>query len=161
MRTEAQARAAVIAEALTWERTEFMWEAAIKGTGVDCGRFLAASFNGAGVKKIDIAAFKRIPADWFMHKKDDAPSPFLEQIEQYAVRYELAKGQIPQPADLVVAKCGHDWAHSAIVIAWPKIIGAAFGHCVTVWRDIRRSPQFMNRQLVFLNPFDPKAGGNV
>jgi len=156
---EEEQRQAVVREALTWVRTPFHWEQCIKGVGVDCGRFLAATFNGAGVKKIDIEKLPHFPPLWFMHKRDAAPSPFLEQLRTYAVEYELRPGQIPRPGDLVVAHFGRDWAHSAIVAEWPSVVGAAYEHCVTVWRDIHASPQYAHRELKFLNPWDPAAGG--
>ncbi len=146
--TEADQRAAVIREALTWQGTPFMWEACIKGVGGDCGRFLAAAFNGAGVKSIQIENLPHLSPQWFQHASDES---FLKLIRPFAVEYALAPGQIPKPADIVVARQGRDWAHSALVIAWPRIIGAAYGHSVTVWNSIFRSPQYMNRDLKFFD----------
>jgi cell wall-associated NlpC family hydrolase len=148
--TEPQERDAVVVEALTWVGTPFVWEACIKGVGVDCGRFPAAVFNAVGVKNIDIPNLPHLPSQWFMHHSDDS---YLNIIKQYATEYELKPGQKPQPGDIVVAKYGRDWAHSALVIQWPKVIGAASGHCVTVWRDIYTSPQYATRQFKFLNPW--------
>jgi len=159
-RTEEAQRQAVVREALTWQRTPFHWETCIKGVGVDCGRFLAASFNAAGAKKIDIDALPHLPRLWFLHKSEGAPSPYLAQLLLYSVEYELKPGRTPRPADIVVARYGRDWAHSALVVEWPSVIGAAYEHCVTVWRDIHSSPQYAHNELKLLNPWDPAAGGN-
>lgn len=148
--TEQEERTAVIREALTWQRTPFMWEACVKGVGVDCGRFLAAVYNAAGVKSIEIPKLPHLPPQWFLHSNKDS---FLDLIRPFAVEYGLAAGAQPRPGDIVVAKQARDWAHSAIVIAWPSVIGAAYGHCVTVWRDIHTSPQYMHRELKFFDPW--------
>lgn len=150
----------MIAEARTWIRTPFLWEACIRGVGVDCGRFLAASFNGAGVKKIDIDAFPRFPASWFLHKMEWEASPFLDQLTRFAVEYDPLLKR-PEPADLVVCKLGRDWAHSALVISWPHVIACLNGFCVTEYRNIYAASQFGHREMKFLDPFHPEAGGNV
>jgi cell wall-associated NlpC family hydrolase len=147
--TEQEERAAIVAEALTWIGTPFHWEACVKGVGVDCGRFPAAVFNKVGIKNINIKGFPRLSPQWFMHHSDNS---YLDQLKLYAVEYELAN-RSPQPGDLVVAKYGRDWAHSALVIQWPKVIGAAAGHCVTVWQNIYNSPQYAQRELKFLDPW--------
>jgi hypothetical protein len=153
-------RAQIITSARCWLRTPFVWEACVPGVGVDCGRFLAASFNGAGLTEIDMASLPRFQPDWFLHKREGSPSPFLEQIRGFgAVEYELPAGGIPQPADIVVAKLGRDWAHSALVIEWPHVIACANGFCVTEWRDLRRSPQYGSRPLKFFDPFAGRYAG--
>lgn len=154
-------RAAVILEALTWIRTPFEYGQCVKGAGVDCGRFLAASFNAAGVTQIPIEKLARLSPQWFMHRSDES---FLDEIRPFAAEYRLATPVLqelwsgptkskPEPADIVVAKCGRDWAHSALVIAWPRVIAAACEHVVTIWQDIFRSPQYMNRDLRFFDVF--------
>jgi cell wall-associated NlpC family hydrolase len=145
--TEQEERAAVVKEALTWIGTPFVWEACIKKVGVDCGRFPAAVFNAVGIKHIDIAALPHLPPQWFMHRSDNS---YLDQLKLYSEEYT---GRTPKPGDIVVAKHGRDWAHSAIVIQWPRVIGAAFGHCVTVWQNIFTSPQYAQRELKYLDPW--------
>lgn len=151
-------RQAVIREARSWRGTPFHWEACIKSTGVDCGRFLAASFNGPGAKQIPIAELPHLSPQWFLHRSDES---FLDQIRLYAVEYRLSADDgwagpvkaVPEAADIVVAKCGRDYAHSALVIEWPRVIAAACDHVVTEWQNIYRSPQYMNRELRFFDPF--------
>lgn len=148
----------MVSEALTWKGTPFVWGQCVKGLGVDCGRFLAGVMNGAGVKQIDMASFPQLSPQWFLHKSEDAKSPFVEQILRFTVEYQLTPGRVPQPGDIVVAKFGHDYAHSAIVVAWPQVIASAAGFCVTIWRDIQRSPQYGTRPRCYFDPFDPAAG---
>jgi len=143
----------VVREALTWQRTPFVWGACVKGVGVDCGRFLAAVVNAAGVKQIDMNSFPAISPQWFLHKAEDAESSFVEQILRFTVEYRLASGRVPLPGDIIVAKCGRDYAHSAFVVDWPRIVGAASGYCVTIWQDVHRSPQFGTRPLRYFDPF--------
>lgn len=156
--TEQEKRAVVVKEALTWEKTPFHWEASIKGVGVDCGRFPAMVFNGAGVKKIDLSTFPKLSPQWFLHTSEPL---YLNELKKYSMEYELQFGQIPQPGDIVIARYGRDWAHTAIVVEWPKVVAAAAGFCVTVWQDIFKSPQYAQRKLKYLNPFHPEAGGNA
>lgn len=161
--TDADRRAAVVAEARTWKGTPFAWEQVVRGVGVDCGRFVAASFNGAGAKKIDIASFAHWQPDWFLHKRDEDPSPYINQILRFAVEYKLGETKkIPSTADLVVAKVGRDWAHSALVIEWPHVISCTSGYVVTEYRNIFSSPSFGSRPMRFFDFLDPKAReGNV
>lgn len=153
--TEDQQRAAVIAEVLSWQRTPFEWGQCVKGAGVDCGRFLAGVMNGASVKQIDLGSLPNLSPQWFLHRPDES---FLDQIRRFAVEYELEPGRTPRPGDIVVARFGRDYAHSAIVIDWPKVIGCATGHCVTIWQDIRRSPQYGSRKLRYFDPFAKQDG---
>jgi hypothetical protein len=146
--TEQQERRAVITEALTWRGTPFVWEAAIKGVGVDCGRFIAAALNGAGVRQIDIAKLPHLSPQWFLHHSDES---FIKLIEQFATEYEPQAGRTPKPASMVVAKLGMDWGHSALVMDWPKVIGAANEHCVTVWNNVFLSPQYGRKKLRYFD----------
>ena len=157
-----------------------------KRGGVDCGRFLASALI-AGGKRIVISDLPHLPPGWFFHRGEDCASsegrvargqsPFLDIIREYAVEYRLqtfaeSRGQgiglavqsdalrakaKPEPADIVIAKCGRDWAHCALVIAWPRVIAAACEHVVTVWENIYRSPQYMNRELRFFDPWIEEA----
>lgn len=146
--TESDERAALIREALTWRGTPFRWECCIKGVGADCGRFIAGAANNAGIRNIDIAKLPRMSAQWFLHKSDES---YVHIIEQFAREIHLKPGDNPKPGDIVVVQVGKDWGHSALVMAWPKIIGAATQHCVTIWNDINTSPQYMNRRKRFFS----------
>jgi cell wall-associated NlpC family hydrolase len=154
---ESAQRARVVEVARSWTGTPFVWGCAVKGKegGVDCGRFLGAVMNEAGVQSIDLASVKQPPPQWFMHKGSGS---YLDLIRAYATEYELKPGQVPQPGDIVVAKFGLDWAHAALVVAWPRVIAAVFGSVVSEWPSIYRSPQFQNHELKYFDPFAPAAG---
>jgi hypothetical protein len=158
-------REAVLDEARSWIRTPFMWNGCIKGTGVDCGRILAASLQVGGAKQIDLAALPHLPPQWFLHKESGL---YLDLVRRFATEYRLTPAAIrevwggptksrPEPADIVVAKVGRDWAHAAFVVAWPRILGAVPGFCVAEWRDIHSCPHFVNRELKFFDPFEVSA----
>jgi cell wall-associated NlpC family hydrolase len=153
--TEIEQRARVIAVAMSWEQTPFAWGACVKGAGVDCGRFLGAVFTEAGVCQVDLDHIDQPPPQWFKHR---ASGSYLNIIRSYAAEYSLAPGQHPQMADIVVAKYGFDWAHSAIVIAWPKVIAAVAAELgtVTVWPSLLRSPQYAGRPLKYFDAWRPR-----
>ena len=155
------AREAVITEALTWQRTPFVYGQCVKGVAADCGRFIASCLNNSGAQKIDVASLPQLSPQWFLHRADGS---FIDLIKRFAGEYRLSPEALyemwggptkalPEPADIVVAKCGRDWAHSALVIEWPKVICASMGRSVAVWQDIYRSPQFGHRELRFFDPF--------
>ena len=142
----------LIKEAKTWTGTPFRWQACIKGKngGVDCGHYPAGviNFSDTSLQKIDIGNLPKLPPQWFMHKSDES---FINIIKQYAEEYQLKQRQIPQPGDLVVVEYGRDWAHAAIVVKWPRIIGAIMNFYVAEWPDITASPHFGARKRKFFN----------
>jgi hypothetical protein len=166
--TVAEQRRAAIREALTWRGTPFDFNQCVKGAGVDCGRFPAAALNAGRVEQIVIADLPKLSPQWFLHRKEGDLS-LLDLIRHFAQEYSLRPNgmhelwsgphkAVPEPADIVVARCGRDWAHCALVIQWPRVIGAAMEHVVTEWHNIFVSPQYMNRELAF---FDPWGQRNV
>lgn len=164
--TQPDKRQAVIREAMTWRGTPFQYGQCVKGAGVDCGRFIAACLNDAGAQSIDIPALPQLSPQWFLHRSDGS---FTDLIKRFAVEYRLSPAgmvdvwsgpvkPLPEPADIVVAKCGRDFAHSALVILWPMVISSAMEFTVTVWNNVFRSPQFGTRELRFFDPFHELAG---
>ena len=123
MRSEEEARQAVVDEALSWTGTPYIPSGRIKGPngGVDCLTFVAGVFEGAGI--IERLQIPHYPHDWHLHQdgelylfgKDGTPGllHFCREIE----------GQ-PQAGDIVVWKFGHCFSHAAIVTEWPMIIHA-------------------------------------
>lgn len=114
--TEQEGREAVVKEALTWEGTPFHDCGMVKGAGVDCLRFLYAPYRAVGlIEEIEIPEYS---AQWFLNRKEERLIQAI--LSAGAKEIELP----PQPADIVVVKFGRVFAHSAIVIDWPKIITA-------------------------------------
>jgi cell wall-associated NlpC family hydrolase len=148
---EHQQRARAVEAALAWKDTPFAWGACLKGVGVDCGRILASVANEAGAAKIDLASLPVPPPDWFRHREARF---YIDLVKQYAGEYSVPADKAkPEPGDIVLAKFGHDWAHGAIVIEWPKVIAAIYGNRVAVWNSIFRSPHFVGRELKYFDPW--------
>jgi cell wall-associated NlpC family hydrolase len=115
----ARQRAAVIAEAMSWQRTPWHHQARVKGAGVDCANFVIAAYHGAGV--IDDIQPGNYPRDFHIHKTEERFLAFVPSFAREITREEL------RPADLVIFKIGRVYSHAAIVIAWPQGIHADIG----------------------------------
>lgn len=116
-------RAAVIAEAMTWERTPHHNGACIKHEGVDCGQYPWAVYNA--VKLLPpVDKNLRYSPQFHLHKD-------VEWYKALADKYGKAIAGPPLPGDFALYKIGRIYSHGAIVIKWPRIIHAAFGIGVT------------------------------
>jgi len=123
MRTEEEARASVIKEAREWIGTPYRSNARVKGLqgGVDCLTFVAGVYEYAGIiPRLPIPFYRHDfhlhqDAEYYLYGKDDTPGilHFCTEIEGP-----------PKPADIVLFKFGHCFAHAAIVEDWPRIIHA-------------------------------------
>lgn len=114
--TEAEERAAVVAEARKWIGTPYHHAAMIRGVGVDCATLLAAVYSDAGV--VDVPALLPYSPQFFLHRSDEK---YLAEVMKYA--HETTD---PKPGDIVVYKMGRSFAHGAIIVdpGWPAIIHA-------------------------------------
>lgn len=122
--TEAELREAIVAEALSWERTPYHQHARIKGVGVDCAQLPAAVFGPEGA---DIIPDVRptYSGQWMNHRDEEL---YLREIMQWAREIDPAD---VRPGDLVVWKFGRTFSHSAIVVDPPIVVHAALrGGCV-------------------------------
>lgn len=118
-------REAVIAEAKTWLGTKWHHEARVKGSGVDCGQFILAAFEGAGlVPHIETGHY---PADWMLHREEERYLAFVET--------HLDRVETPKPADVAVWQFGKCFSHGAIVVDWPVVIHAFRPERAVVWGD--------------------------
>ena len=109
-----EARAAVIAEGMTWLGTDFHLGAAIKGVGVDCTSFVLECYHVAGIA-LSLGPMP-VKKDWFMHAEDNR---IIDRVREYCHEVEVA-----QSGDLVLFFIGKSWAHAAIVKEWPIVIQA-------------------------------------
>lgn len=113
----AEQRAAVVAEALTWQRTPWRHQGRVKGVGVDCAQFVIACYHNTGLTPdIDTGNY---PRDWHIHKTEER---FLTFVPSFAV--EIAEADVG-PGDLVLFRIGRVFSHGAIVVKWPQGIHAA------------------------------------
>ena len=86
--TEAQQRAAVVNESLTWLRTKFHHEANVKGAGVDCLHFIVEVYVACGLMVRPV--IPHYPQDIMLHRNEET---YLEGLLLYTK--EVAA---PQPA---------------------------------------------------------------
>lgn len=122
MSSEEIERAAVVQEALSWQRTPFHHEAKIKGMrgGVDCFWLAAKVFSNVGL--IRLPDVEHYPFDWAQHRGEQL---WLEGVLKYANEVPGPPDRMPQPGDLVLWQFGRCFSHSAIVINWPMVIHAS------------------------------------
>lgn len=115
--TEAQQRQTVIAEALTWVKTPFRHEGRVKGVGVDCGMLLLEVYNRAGV--ISHLEVEHYSAQWMFHRTEEKYLKIIADLGGHPV-------QAPGPGDIAIWRPpkAKTFSHSAIVIAWPRIVHA-------------------------------------
>jgi cell wall-associated NlpC family hydrolase len=119
--TEAEGRARVVAEALSWAGTPYMPSGRVKGKngGCDCLTFLAGVYENAGIiNPLPIPHYNR---DWFKH--NDFEFYLLGKDDTPGVLYfcdEIFKD--PQPGDVALWKFGLCFSHAAVVVNWPRIV---------------------------------------
>ena len=142
---ELEKRKAVIAEALTWQRTPHHNCACIKGVGVDCGMFPWQCYNAVGLAP-PIDKSLRYSHQFFLHRDVEW---YKEIVERYGHRVEK-----PQIADMALYKIGRIYSHGAIVIEWPRIIHAWVGIGVT--QDLGDQGHLGNKKVLFYSPFRPE-----
>ncbi len=128
MTDQAEQRARVVAEAMSWLGTPYHPVARVKGAGVDCAQLPAAVYASAGV-------IAEIPLDeyspqWHVNQTAEL---YLAEVLKHATEFDGPPG----PGDFVLYHVGNTWAHGAIVTAWPTIVHALSGQCVTLGDGIR------------------------
>ena len=133
IRSEAEQRVAVVAEARTWLGTPWVHQAAIKGQAVDCAMFLISVFLRAGV----ISPFdpRPYPRSWFVHQHEER---FLNSIVNHFKCQEVQPADA-RPGDILMYRIGHCYAHGAILIA-PALVMHSFAK---------------NGQVIYTETFDP------
>lgn len=133
--TEAR-RVRVITAARQWIDTRFHHGAQVKGAGVDCVHFPAASFNeGLGLQ---ILVHDYSP-QWHLHQTG-ADGQFEELYLRGLIAQgfvEISDGRTEEPfdpnhfvdapkgmGDLVISRLARTYCHGAIIIEWPHVIQA-------------------------------------
>jgi cell wall-associated NlpC family hydrolase len=116
--TEADGRAAVLAEAQEWLLTPYHHQGRVKGAngGVDCAMLLAEVYERAGL--IPHVSASHYPRDWHFHASQEGAQRFLSYILPHAVEIPGPPG----PGDVVTYHIGKGFAHAGIVVEWPEII---------------------------------------
>lgn len=115
--TEAEGRAAIVAEVRTWLHTPFRHAARIKGPkgGVDCGQIIACSYENVGLT----AKIEPVPYQ-FQHHMHSSHEDYISELLTYTREITAAEAK---PADIVLYKCGRTFSHGGILIdPWPGLI---------------------------------------
>jgi cell wall-associated NlpC family hydrolase len=124
--TEAELRAAICAEAMTWERTPYHGHARLKGVGVDCAQLPIAVYSAVGI----IPAIQpEYSQQWMMHRDEEV---YVAQILEFSREIDAAT---VQAGDLLVWKFGRTYSHSAIVLTPPLVIHAVMDANAVVQAD--------------------------
>lgn len=150
--TEEQAREAVVAEALGWLGTPWVHAARVKGSGVDCGQFLAAVFERAGV--VSHVATPEYPQDWALFRSREL---FREMVEFYAKR--RPDGEAPRPGDVVLFRFGRCLSHAGIVTGWPEFVHAYLNAHAVVIDNLDRNADLKKRYAGAWDPWSEASHG--
>jgi hypothetical protein len=111
-------RAKLVTEFKSWTGTPYRGWSARKGPkgGVDCGQIIKAAYVNTGFLPADIKLPEYYSLCVAQHKED---TRYIELIETYM-------REIPEPeagpGDVVVYKLGHAFAHSALIVEWPRVV---------------------------------------
>lgn len=143
-RDVAAERAHVVREARRWIGTPYHQQAAVLGSGVDCGMILVCVFVAAGL----VAPFdpRPYPPDWMMHRDDER---YLDIVRGLATREFDPWETSPEPGDVVVWKHGRTFSHGAIVTGapraraatgWPWIVHAFADAGRVIEQDVSGTP---------------------
>lgn len=108
-------RAAIVAEAERWLGTPFVWEAGVRGQGVDCAWFLIRVLEAVGVVPVGAVDPRPYPRDWHLHTNDHR---YERWMDKYLERAPV--GTLPAAGDVVLFRFGRAASHAAIVIDWPQ-----------------------------------------
>lgn len=121
MKTEAQERAAIVAEAISWVGTRYHHMGRVKKTtlgtgGTDCAQLLYCVYRNVGL--IDEIPLEYYPPDWHLNRSVER---YMNEVMKHACETET-----PLPGDVVLYRMGRAYAHGAIVVdpGWPSIVHA-------------------------------------
>lgn len=105
--TEAEQRAAVVAEARKWILTPYHNCADVRGAGVDCGMLIVRVFVDLGL----VPPFDPRPydPDWMLHRDDE------KYLNFFTAR--CARVASPRAGDLALFRYGRSYSHGGIVTA--------------------------------------------
>lgn len=152
--TELELRAAIVAEALSFEGTAFhdLGRVKIKRDatgrvidrgGVDCAEMPYLVYSNLGL----IPEFPptKHSAQWLLHQSEEI---YLKKVLEFAHEIEGP----PKPGDLALWKWARVWAHGAIVIDWPQIIHPLKDEGM-VFRDLGHAGRLAGKPVRFFSIF--------
>lgn len=126
-------RSLVVTAARSWTGTPYHHMGRVKHVGVDCGQIIIASFEEAGLCRVEDPGM--YTCDWHLHRDEDR---YLALVEQHLVRApgceteqssaERIKGDpffAVGPGSVLVWRIGRTFSHGGIVTKWPFFIHAS------------------------------------
>lgn len=140
--TDAETRAAIVAEALSWEGTPYQSRAKVKGVGVDCAMLPAAVYAAVGLIP---PLSPEYPPDWMLHRDEER---FLSFVTPHA--REIGEDEAG-PGDLVIWRFGRTYSHSAIIIDAPVVLHAVIRGGAVVRADMARDCDLAERPRRFFS----------
>lgn len=138
--SDAEARAAIVAEALSWEGTKYHAHARVKGVGVDCAQLPAAVYEAVGLAPHVAPNYS---SDWMLHRDEEL---YLAHVLPHA--REITREE-SGPGDLVMWKFGRTFSHSAIIIDLPVVIHAVLRGGAVIRADIDQDADLVSRPARF------------
>lgn len=138
-------RQEAVIEAQRWIGTPFRMNAAIRGVGVDCGRFLVEVYRTVGVEVGE--ELPLLSRQWHLHTQDNT---YIEIIQRHCT-------PVPEPIPGGIAMfrlsrhSNRPYSHSALVVSWPRVIHVHWSSGVE-WADATKAP--LDRlPVLFFDPF--------
>jgi len=111
----AETRANVVAEALSWKGTPYVHNQVLKGVAADCVLFPLAVYEAVGVLKP--GPIPDYSPQWFLHRSEE--KYMLAVLERGAVETDSL-----EPGNFCLWRIGRCYSHGGIIIRWPQIIHA-------------------------------------
>jgi cell wall-associated NlpC family hydrolase len=135
-------RAAIVAEAKTWQGTPYAEHVHIKGVGTDCGQILYAVYRACG-----LLPEVKLPNDYSIQvHKHRASTEYVEFVDRYF--RDIPESEV-KPGDLVLYKLGLAYAHGAIIVSWPGYVIQAEHREGVCGAHGSKHPEFRLRPRIF------------
>lgn len=139
MTGEAEGRARVVAEALSWLGTPYHHRARLKGVGVDCAQLPLAVYAAAGlIEDFDTGDY---PFDWHQHRSEERFAGVVLTVAR-----ELDGIDQARDGDLILWRYGRAYSHGTLMVDHRRAIHASRKDRGVVLVDIDRDSEFSRRR---------------
>ena len=145
MATEAETRAAIVAEAQSWLSTPDHHTGRIKGVGVDCAMLPCEVYRACNLIP-DLQP--EYSPQWMLHRDEEL---YLAWVRPHA--REITRDQV-KPGDLAMWKFGRTYSHSAIVIDPPTVIHAMQRAGAVVLGNMDLDAELISRPALYFSLFE-------
>jgi cell wall-associated NlpC family hydrolase len=134
-------RQAVVAEALSWERTPYEHQQALKGVGVDCAMFPLAVYQNAGLIPRAVPLIE-YAGQWHLNQE-------TELYMQWVVKLGGVETTELAPGNLVLYRLGRTFCHGALILDWPSVIHSELRRGVVKADGEKEGDLFRKERKVF------------